>query len=74
MLTCLIVAGSLWIGDDTRMFPTQGAFYFIKQRDVIIIYDNAKRTRTASFLIPKNVKGDTIKEVFENCNNAPMVE
>ena len=30
MLTCLIVAGSLWIGDDTRMFPTQGAFYFIK--------------------------------------------
>jgi hypothetical protein len=68
MLTCLIVAGSLWIGDENKMFPTQGLFYFHKFKDSIKVYSH-NGSRYGSFVIPKNLKGETIMEVFENCAN-----
>ena len=71
MLTCLVIAGSLWIGDDTQMFPTQGTYYFLKIRDSINVY--TENGRVTSFPIPKDLNGDNIKEVFANAC-APMVE
>lgn len=71
MLTCLVIAGSLWIGDDTRMFPTQGPYYFLKIRDSLNVYTS--HGRVTSFPISKDQKGNSIKELFANIC-APMVE
>ena len=66
MLTCLIVAGSLWIGDEKIMFPTQGSFYFHLFQDTVKVY-GIGGPRHGSFVIPKEIDGETIAEVFENC-------
>jgi len=68
MLTCLIIAGSLWIGDEQIMFPTQGSFYFHKFQETIKIYGKGG-DRHGSFVIPKEMRGETITEVFENCTS-----
>ena len=67
MLTCLVLAGSLWIGDYNKMFPTQGAFYFHKFQDTIKIY-GVGGDRHGSFVIPREMRGETIMNVFENCS------
>jgi len=64
MLTCLILAGSLWIGDDTRMFPTQGTYYFLKLRDSLNVY--TENGRVTSFPVPKDMNAETISEVIIN--------
>tara|TARA_B110000495_G_C22633366_1_gene376568 strand:- start:153 stop:368 length:216 start_codon:yes stop_codon:yes gene_type:complete len=66
MLTCLVIAGSLWIGDESKMFPTQGAFYFHKFQQTIKIY-GVGGDRHGSLIIPKEYDGDTIMKVFNNC-------
>jgi len=67
MLTCLIVAGSLWVGDESRMFPTQGSYYFHRFKETIKVY-GADGARYGSFIIPKEFDGETIMTVFKNCS------
>lgn len=68
MLVCLVIAGSLWIGDEKLMYPTQGSFYFHKFQDTIKIYGNGG-DRYGSFVIPKEFKNEnTISGVFQKCS------
>ena len=43
MLTCVIIAANLYIGDALRIFPTQGNYYFLKQQHSIVVYTETKR-------------------------------
>jgi len=65
MLTCVIIAANLYIGDALRIFPTQGSYYFLKQQHSIVVYTETKRISSLS--IPKEFQADTIQEVFTVC-------
>ena len=67
MLTCLVIAGSLWIGDYNKLYPTQVAFYFHKFQQVIKIY-GAGGNRHGSLTIPKEYKAESIAEVLKKCS------
>jgi len=66
MLKCVIIASSLFLGDEARMFPAQGSFYFHKFQDSLKVY-GANGTRYGSFVIPKKMQAETIEEVFKLC-------
>tara|TARA_Y100000385_G_scaffold268616_1_gene305834 strand:- start:2030 stop:2248 length:219 start_codon:yes stop_codon:yes gene_type:complete len=66
MLTCLVIAGSLWIGDMNILYPTQGAFYFHKFQQTVRVYESGGRM--GAFVIPKSMDAPTLGEVFENCS------
>ena len=67
MLTCLVIAGSLWIGDANILYPTQGTYYFHKFQQIVRVY-NKDGSRMGSFDIPESIKSDTISEVFKKCS------
>jgi len=67
MLTCVIIAANLYIGDALRLFPTQGSYYFLKQQQSIVVYTQTKRISSLS--IPKEFQADTIDEVFKLCSS-----
>ena len=67
MLTCLVIAGSLWIGDINILYPTQGAFYFHKFQQTVRVY-GTNGDRYGAFVIPKSMNADTLGEVFKKCS------
>jgi len=67
MLTCLVIAGSLWIGDINILYPTQGTFYFHKFQQTVRVYGTTG-DRYGAFVIPKSMNADTLGEVFEKCS------
>tara|TARA_B100001093_G_C26027912_1_gene676692 strand:- start:15 stop:239 length:225 start_codon:yes stop_codon:yes gene_type:complete len=67
MLTCLVISGSLWIGDANIMFPTQGTFYFHKFQQNIRVFASGG-SRHGGFIIPDEFDAETIGGVFEKCS------
>ena len=65
MLQCVIIAGLLFIGDDARMFPTQGAYYFHLMPSALSVYQD--RNRVTGIPIPKEMRGETVQEVIGKC-------
>ena len=66
MLTCLVIAGSLWIGDMNILYPTQGSFYFHKFQQTVRVY--GPDGRMGAFVISKDFDAPTLGEVFEKCS------
>ena len=67
MLTCLVISGSLWIGDANIMFPTQGTFSFHKFQQNIKVFAPGG-SRHGGFIIPDEFDAETISGVFEKCS------